>query len=440
LVLALLLIAVLPDGMDGFITEAVGIMFTILIIDFYRKEESQREYEHKENLAQEESRRSLVRQARSRNNNSALDAIDIMREEGWLDKTKDGLCLLRGEKLNHADLKSADLTNAELEETEFRSADLEAAVFSHCNLTAARFDEADLIKTNFSRARLTGAFFVRARLTGCEFKDSKNPGATQHHDNLERLNFEGASLQSIDFSNLVMRFSVFQKAELKEVNFTGCWLEDSNFRDVRLSEKSVVFNSAYLDRVDFGKTGQIKGISFKGAHLNEVDFHQVLNVSEVDFSSAQLQYAKCKGISFRDSNFDDATLNGMVAVDAVFSNVTFNGNTTFFDGIKLEQHWVNILENQRVVRHEIDLEEACRGLLAVLENIVKGYGLRSINATITLPEYELRDDDTQGQDIGADMVRLHRLSNTLDITLSYVDHIFSKPASSAVYMPPPEDG
>jgi uncharacterized protein YjbI with pentapeptide repeats len=104
----------------------------------------------------------LINQIRSRDNNTALQAVEEMRIRGWL---SDGS--LRGITLIRAQLQGADLTEADLSYVDFHQAEMEFVDLSKSNLRGAKLTSAKLISANLSGADLTHASLYKTNLRGC---------------------------------------------------------------------------------------------------------------------------------------------------------------------------------------------------------------------------------------------------------------------------------
>ena len=136
---------------DGLWPEVLGISVTVAFIDrlYRRRDESRRE---------QELRERLLREARSNLNQVALNAINEVREYGWL--TGDA-GLMKGAFLERANLENAGLKQANLEGADFTSSS-----FITADLRQARLVNAKLEYTNFTGANLKGA-----NLLGVEYDD-----------------------------------------------------------------------------------------------------------------------------------------------------------------------------------------------------------------------------------------------------------------------------
>jgi len=144
---------------NDLVPEAVGILFTVLIID---RLDARRELEQLQNR--------LMREATGQSNEMAKSAIDWMQYEDWLDGDES---LLAGQQAWRAKMQGVNLYQANLEKTDFYRSSLEGA-----NLydVVAR-------NTNFAYTNLEGADFVCADLTGANLEGANLKDAVFFHPN-----------------------------------------------------------------------------------------------------------------------------------------------------------------------------------------------------------------------------------------------------------------
>lgn len=119
------------DFLNNMVPEAVGIFFTVLIID---RLDSIRE----ENVIKDQ----LIRRVHSRYNHTALQAIEEMRVLGYLE---DGT--LRGCNLRGASWVDANMYMADLRKTDLGNANLERADMVLANLQGANVNDSQLKAT-----------------------------------------------------------------------------------------------------------------------------------------------------------------------------------------------------------------------------------------------------------------------------------------------------
>lgn len=113
-------------------TEMLSIFVTILVLDRLN------EWRNTQQL-----KRQLTREASSRDNSTALNAVDWLRAEKWLTIDDDSPLLMRA-KLSRASLENAYLYEANLKNT----------ILYKCNLSHADLSKANMIDTFLHRATL----------------------------------------------------------------------------------------------------------------------------------------------------------------------------------------------------------------------------------------------------------------------------------------------
>src|SRR5690606_22561484 len=136
----------------NFVPEAAGILITVALIDRLNRRRDARS-------AEKQLKEQLVRDASSRVNDVANNAVHQLRKRGWLGEAKEDEALLSGADLMMANLYAADLWFANLRGANFYTANLQNA-----NLYAANLIEANLAYTNLQDARLVIANLQNANL------------------------------------------------------------------------------------------------------------------------------------------------------------------------------------------------------------------------------------------------------------------------------------
>lgn len=122
----------LNDLIGNLVPEAVGIIFTVLILDRLA-----------DNRSTEQLKKRLIREAGSSSNETTKAAIDWMKHEGWL-REGEGVELLKGVNLSKANLKGANLRKANLRDTKLEYANLQYVRLYKANLQGADLKDAIL--------------------------------------------------------------------------------------------------------------------------------------------------------------------------------------------------------------------------------------------------------------------------------------------------------
>ena len=141
------------------VPEAVGILFTVLILDRLNE---QRELEQLQNR--------LVREASGRANEASKLACDWMQFEGWLTGEAS---LLAGDKIWRANMVGVDLSSANLVNTDFYKS----------NLAGANLYRIDARNANFAYTDISGCDLVAANLEGANLEGANVEGVIWDHPN-----------------------------------------------------------------------------------------------------------------------------------------------------------------------------------------------------------------------------------------------------------------
>ena len=137
-------------------TEMLSIFVTILVLDRLN------EWRNTQQL-----KKQLIREASSRDNSTALNAVDWLRAEKWLTIDDESPLLTRA-KLSRASLENAYLYEAHLKNTNLYKCNLSYADLSKANLVdsflhRAILDYSSLFNTDFRQAALGSASFRGAK-------------------------------------------------------------------------------------------------------------------------------------------------------------------------------------------------------------------------------------------------------------------------------------
>ena len=150
----------------------LGFWLLGMIVDRRRQQEARQE-------AQDELKKRLIREMRSKDNATALNAVEEMQAHGWLE---DGS--LQGAFLVGADLHGAFLAGADLSGADLSSANLKGASLAVANLQEAGLEYTNLHRTNLGYANLCGADLGFANLHGADLSFASLRGANLEHATL----------------------------------------------------------------------------------------------------------------------------------------------------------------------------------------------------------------------------------------------------------------
>lgn len=432
---------------DGLTTEFLGMFFIFLVIDYYRDQEAKKQAELRETEAkklqeqrEEEAlqvyKKDLIRQARSRNNNTALDAIDIIREEGWLDGRKDGVKLLEGVTgaeiiLTNANLTAANLSCAKLGWTDLSEANLTNAELSGADLTGTKFHRAKLIATRFVGSTLHGTDFTEAIISVTDkeileddkeivrFKVRQGEQQTSNANFTAQapVIFKGARLSGkkvkikqqdgsekekliyLDLSSLDLSEISFQGATLHHVKFSASILKNCNFTQTSLT--NVYFTEATLSGARFSgkfqsekQDNEDEVITFTQAIMDSVDLSNCEFI-KVDFTSVQtFNMANCTQASFSESDFSGAIMTNMMVKNTIFRKITMNGDTVLFDDMNMKKYWLDCYPHP--ITPSVDLQEIQNAFTKKINKLVDQHGVEEFTATIELPEHSIKLRNEKG--------------------------------------------
>jgi hypothetical protein len=153
------------DLLSGFVPEAVGIAFTVLLIDrLYQRRERARE--------ENELKARLVRKVGSPDKATAVNAIRELTARRWLYTGA-----LKGAYLYKSDLKGADLWGADLHEVNLSEAKMQNAKLYLANLSRSDLSDVNLEGAELISSNLAGANLLKANLEGANLENANLCGA-----------------------------------------------------------------------------------------------------------------------------------------------------------------------------------------------------------------------------------------------------------------------
>ncbi|MDX1993976.1 MAG: pentapeptide repeat-containing protein [bacterium] len=168
-------------------TEGISVALTIFVLNIMA--------ERRENRRRiEELKAQLVREAGSRVNDVALNAVEEIAAGGWLEGENS---ILQHVRLRHANLENirlvdtiANLTGVNLYRANLKNAHLAQAIITRADLESANLQSARLWSSDLSGANLTNADLRLANLSGANLKGAKLTGAKLAHANIAGAQFD----------------------------------------------------------------------------------------------------------------------------------------------------------------------------------------------------------------------------------------------------------
>jgi len=222
----------LSELLEGLVPEAVGIVFTVLILDKLA-----------ENRAIEQVKQRLILQLGSPDNDATKSAIralwdygslqngDVQNANLWganLVRADLGQCDLRNVNLWHANLAGAWLWSTDLRGAYLRSANLRDAVMDSTRFGRVKFDETTVLPDG----TCWGNYGDIDRFTNPDHPNFWS-GYFSVGDNLSKRNLKGHNLSGSNLMNLNMRYANLTKidlenASLRDVDLTNACLKHAN--------------------------------------------------------------------------------------------------------------------------------------------------------------------------------------------------------------------
>ena len=260
------------------VPEAVGIVFTVLILERFAAYRTVRE------------RKAIrIAQVKHPSNDFAVNALVEIKEQGWWDDMRNHYCVKEGSQkgrvalsavkwaggvdLSQVNLQNADLFSANLEAANLQKANLEAANLVRTNLQHANLSETDMRQTNLCEANLQHAILFQsqlqvsdlsvaqlqsANLMFAKLQDTSFGNANLQYANLWEANLQGADLASANLEGANLSRANLQQVWLLGTNLQGANLLEANLRGVHdigtatFSEKSVLPDAREIGKDDEG--------------------------------------------------------------------------------------------------------------------------------------------------------------------------------------------
>lgn len=234
-------------------TELLGLLATVLILDRIT-----------EFRLEQQLKRRLVREAASRDNSTAISAIDWIQAEGWAtghNSILRGANLLKSNLQNanfrDANLEQAILTNSNVAGVDFRNARLRGAILhnvklqdasviatdlSDCYISNMNFDARVMPEVLFRNSEFFGVSFVQAKLWNTNFEGAACPGCNFEDADLSHSNFRNANLTYADLSHARLH-----AADLRGANLTNARIIGANIEGTKFDETTKLPDGSYYD-------------------------------------------------------------------------------------------------------------------------------------------------------------------------------------------------
>jgi len=209
------LLTFLSDFYANISAELGSIAITVIVIDSFNKRRSDHELKAR-----------LVREARSRDNSTAVSAVDWLRAEGLLKGEKS---LLRKASLWDANLANALLTDVNLSQSDMNNANLYRANVSYSDLSYILMPYGNLRGANFKFSKLSNAnlMYIQAEEVELRHTDLTN-------SSLEGADLRGANLQFANLTRAQMDKARLERVNMEFANLTHAILKDTSFDETTI--------------------------------------------------------------------------------------------------------------------------------------------------------------------------------------------------------------
>lgn len=134
-------------------------------------------------------RNHLLQRILSGDNEAALDAVERLRDKGWLEDGSLDTVNLQGANLEAADLRGAKLKGADLRRARLRGANMDGAWMGGVSGWGSNLQDADLRSASLRQALLSGA-----NLQDADLRDAHLEGSFLFNTNLDGADLRGANL------------------------------------------------------------------------------------------------------------------------------------------------------------------------------------------------------------------------------------------------------
>lgn len=286
----------------------------------------------------------LIKKMSDPSNRVALEAVNAIREQGWLTDGSLAYADLRYSHLQHADLHDADLYK-----TNFNLADMRWVNLSCANLAGARLTRANLFQADFQDAVLDGAC-----LMGANLQSSRNlevgqlckvhsllgailPDGSRYDGRYHLVgDLECARVRSVDLNDTAAsaKFYGITQPALEEGNVQETGLHGNSIeqliRKLRSSDPKLVSRAVEeLRKRGRLSDGTLVWANLRYVHLAKVDLSttnfQLADLSLADLRCANLAYAHLEGTRLYQTDLNQANFHKTELKGANLCNACLQG-------------------------------------------------------------------------------------------------------------------
>jgi len=246
------------DFSRNFGAEMVGVALTFGLLGIADRAKSTNDFKSR-----------LVRNVRSTTTGEAMQAIEDLRERGWLTGDRG---VLKGAQLRFGNLagldlrlvnmENAELLSATLAGTDLSGANLQRAFLNKVNLQNANLFGANLKWANLWNADMSDARLLNADLQGAEMLDVNLADANLFDARLDGANLEGANLQGANLAAANLKGASLNRANLSGANMRYANLARVNLEFATLTNAKLPDGTVWTEDTDMMRFTNEKHIAY----------------------------------------------------------------------------------------------------------------------------------------------------------------------------------
>jgi uncharacterized protein YjbI with pentapeptide repeats len=215
-----------------------------------------------------------------------------------------GACLKRA-VLSKANLSKSNLAGASLKEVDATDAVFEGSHLTGAAIANAVFERAKMANATLDEVTGKDAIFAEADLNGASFRKAALPGADFSKSLLRKSNFQGADLTDSNVEAAFGRSATFRDANLSGLRASeGCDFSEACF--VKITAPGAYWEGATLESADFSYA-RMEGANFTKAMLEGANFY-ASDVKFGRFMKANLRSAKFVQMNLFEGTLEKADL------------------------------------------------------------------------------------------------------------------------------------
>lgn len=203
----------LNNLIGNLVPETIGIIFTVLILN-----------RAADNRAKQEIKQQLLEDLKSTSVSPAVNALDRLRRESWLEDNY----------FVEKDLQCANWEGAYIGGLNFEGVDLRKVNFRNVSSYDGNdYQYANFRNSNLLNAHLEGAYLVKAHMEGANLIKAHLQNASLIGANLENANLWMANLKGANLSAASLKGAYLRQVNLENVSWSSEYLPSTTLPDGR---------------------------------------------------------------------------------------------------------------------------------------------------------------------------------------------------------------